>query len=167
MAAGRLVSQGRLPEAFWRDLGEHCFECGGCAYVCPTCSCFNVAELPATGEGVPASAGAVEPQVPGGPVGAPPDGTYTRERQRDCCTLAGFIRQAGGGYPRALCGERCRTRFFHKLSWQFVERVGALGCTGCGRCTIVCLGGIGIADVSERMTDALAAGRAAPAPKGA
>ncbi len=109
MAAGRLVSRGRLPPAFWDALGARCVECGGCAHVCPTCSCFTVADLPATGEGrlYPAEDG--EPAVPGGPVLAPADGTYERVRLRDGCTMAGFVRQAGGSYPRASCGERSRS----------------------------------------------------------
>jgi Fe-S oxidoreductase len=34
--------------------------------------------------------------------------------------------------------------------------MGALGCTGCGRCATVCLGGIGIDRISEEMTAVLA-----------
>ncbi len=168
MAAGRMVSQGRLPEAFWSALGERCVECGGCAFVCPTCNCFNVVDAPEAGSGVLPPAGGPEPAVPGGPVATGAEGTFERIRLRDSCQLAGFVRQYGGSYPRATCGERCRTRFFHKLSWQFVARVGTLGCTGCGRCVQVCLGGIGIDAVSQRMTDALVgAPAAAPAAKGA
>lgn len=159
MAAGRLISSGRLPDAFWADVGEHCVECGGCAFVCPTCSCFTVADLPAMGEGRIAPAEDGEPAVPGGPVRAPADGTYERVRLRDACNMAGYVRQAGGAYPRAACGERCRTRFFHKLSWQFVDRTGSLGCTGCGRCAVVCLGGQSIDRVSARMTPQLAAAK--------
>jgi formate hydrogenlyase subunit 6/NADH:ubiquinone oxidoreductase subunit I len=161
MAAGRLVSAGRLPDAFWADVGEHCVECGGCAFVCPTCSCFTVADLPAVGEGRIAPSADGEPAVPGGPVRAPEDGTYERVRMRDACNMAGYVRQAGGAYPRAACGERCRTRFFHKLSWQFVDRTGSLGCTGCGRCAVVCLGGQSIDRVSARMTPQLAAAKGA------
>jgi formate hydrogenlyase subunit 6/NADH:ubiquinone oxidoreductase subunit I len=135
MTAGRMVSQGRLSKRFWAGIGERCVECGGCAFVCPTCYCFNVADVPDhdTGE--------TDGQV------------FDRVRLRDNCQLAGFIRQAGAGYPRATCGERCQTRFFHKLSWQFVDRMGALGCTGCGRCAQVCLGGIGIDTVSDEITE--------------
>jgi formate hydrogenlyase subunit 6/NADH:ubiquinone oxidoreductase subunit I len=165
MAAGRMVSRGRLGERFWEDLGRRCVECGGCANVCPTCSCFNVVDVPAVGAGALPPAGAPEPAAPGAPTAPGTEGSYSRLRLRDNCLLAGFVRQAGGSYPRATCGERCRTRFFHKLSWQFVERVGALGCTGCGRCVQVCLARIGIDVVSQRMTDALVAA-AAPA-KGA
>ena len=145
MMAGRMVSQGRLPRDFWQGIGEQCVECGGCAFVCPTCYCFNVADV--ADLDAPASEGAA----------------YDRVRVRDSCQLAGFIRQAGGSYPRPTCGDRCQTRFFHKLSWQFVDRMKALGCTGCGRCVQVCLGGIGIDTVSEDVARASAASRTKPA----
>jgi len=161
MAAGRMTSQGRLPAAFWADLGERCVECGGCAFVCPTCSCFNVADVADAGTGEIGEAGAPESAAPGGPVTAPSEGSWERQRLRDNCVLAGFVRQAGGAYPRASCGERCLTRFFHKLSWQFVERTGALGCTGCGRCAVVCLAGIGIDRVSAMMTEQLVGAKGA------
>jgi len=153
MVGGRMVSAGRLPPAFWERLGERCFECGGCAFVCPTCYCFNVADVSPPGA-VPADGtdGSVAPAVPGGPTEPPADGRWERVRLRDCCNLPGFVRQAGGSYPRWTAGERCLTRFFHKLSWQFHRRMDALGCTGCGRCAQVCLGGIGIDQVSEEMT---------------
>jgi ferredoxin len=153
MAGSRMVSTGRLSEAFWMDVGERCFECGGCAFVCPTCYCFNVVDQPAPGagefppgDGGPGESAEAEPG---------PEGTWTRLRFRDNCMLAGFVRQAGGSYPRWTCGERCQTRFFHKLSWQFHRRMGALGCTGCGRCVTTCMGGIGIDRVSDQMTRAL------------
>jgi formate hydrogenlyase subunit 6/NADH:ubiquinone oxidoreductase subunit I len=168
MAAGRMVSQGRLPEAFWAELGERCVECGGCAFVCPTCNCFNVVDAPEAGAGTLPEPDGPEPAVPGGPTAPRAEGMFERLRLRDSCQLAGFVRQYGGSYPRDTCGKRCRTRFFHKLSWQFVARVGTLGCTGCGRCVQVCLGGIGIDVVSQRMTDVLVgAAPAAPAAKGA
>lgn len=145
MMAGRMISQGRLPRDFWQGIGERCVECGGCAFVCPTCYCFNVADVAnhdaAAGEGE----------------------AYDRVRLRDSCQLAGFIRQAGAGYPRPTCGDRCQTRFFHKFSWQFVDRMGALGCTGCGRCSQVCLGGVGIDTVSEIVVRASASARTKPA----
>jgi sulfhydrogenase subunit beta (sulfur reductase) len=145
MMAGRMVSQGRLPRGFWQNIGEQCVECGGCAFVCPTCYCFNVADV--ADHDAPADAGQA----------------FDRVRLRDSCQLAGFIRQAGAGYPRPTCGDRCQTRFFHKLSWQFVDRMGALGCTGCGRCTQVCLGEVGIDTVSENVVRASASSRTKPA----
>jgi hypothetical protein len=177
MAGSRMTSTGRLAPAFWERVGERCFECGGCAFVCPTCYCFNVADV-----GPPCAVDDCEgrvldvPAVPGGRVaGVEPaaegdeDAHWQRVRLRDCCMLAGFVRQAGGSYPRWSTGERCLTRFFHKLSWQFHARMGTLGCTGCGRCSVVCMGGIGIEQISAEMTAALqgatsaAAGGAKPA----
>ena len=156
MASARMVSTGRLDETFWRKVGERCVECGGCAYVCPTCWCFNVVDVTARGAaGFDDPAEDLSPAVPGGVTGSVPDGEWERVRMRDCCQQAGFIRQAGGGYPRWTCGERCLTRFFHKLSQQFQARTGASGCTGCGRCIQVCMGEEGIDRVAENMRDAL------------
>lgn len=153
MACGRLVSSGRLGREFWDEIGHRCFECGSCAFVCPTCSCFTVADVQAPGS---APFEDPAPAVPAS--GSPPDGEWERTRYRDCCQLAGFVRVAGGGYPRGDTGARCQTRFFHKMSWQFTERMGTPGCTGCGRCILACPAGNGISRVSERMTATLTAG---------
>ncbi len=157
MVASRMVSAGTLGRDFWDQIGERCSECGGCAFVCPTCSCFNVADVnPPGAAGFEEPGEEFAPAVPGGVTGEVPDGAWDRVRLRDCCILPGFIRQAGGGYPRETCGERCLTRFFHKLSLQFSDRMGALGCTGCGRCIVTCMGGCGIDRVAGLMTDTAA-----------
>jgi ferredoxin len=165
MAATRMVSAGRLDEAFWKGVGDRCFECGGCAFVCPTCWCFNVVDVAGPGTSVFEEAPAGQrPMAPGGASDRVRDGRWERVRLRDNCMLAGFIRQAGGGYPRITCGERCLTRFFHKLSQQFQERTGALGCTGCGRCISACLGEEGIDRIAEGMRDTLTGVGRASAP---
>ncbi len=156
MAASRMLSKGRLEHQFWDRIGERCVECGGCAFVCPTCYCFNVADIPVEqplldGE----EQGTLVPLVPGAPTKIPAAGTWERVRCRDCCMLAGYVRHAGGIYPRRSTGERCLTRFFHKLSWQFHFRMGRLGCTGCGRCIVACMGNIGISQVAEEMVEVL------------
>ena len=169
MAATRMVSAGELDAAFWRIVGDRCLECGGCAYLCPTCWCFNVVDLERDGEqSLEQAAGSVSPLAPGGLTERTRDGSWERVRVHDNCMLAGFVRQAGGGYPRLTCGERCLTRFFHKLSQQFHERMGAPGCTGCGRCVAACLGEEGIAVVAEAMRVVLTGpGRAGTAGGGA
>jgi ferredoxin len=165
MAASRLVSGSRLPRDYWKGVGERCSECGGCAFVCPTCSCFNVVDVEAPGSEVAEPAEGLFPTAPAGVTAAPRDGRWERVRLRDNCILPGFVREAGGGYPRWTCGERCVTRFFHKLSWQFHARMGAPGCTGCGRCILTCLGEEGIDRVATGMLDALRATRVPPAPE--
>jgi NAD-dependent dihydropyrimidine dehydrogenase PreA subunit len=165
MAATRMVSSGELPESFWRIVGDRCFECGGCAFICPTCWCFNVADVRGCGEAAfDEPADGLRPVTPA-ESHEPLTGSWERVRLRDCCNLAGFIRQAGGGYPRVTCGERCLTRFFHKVSQQFQERMGAPGCTGCGRCVQTCLGEEGIDAVAEGMRVVLTGpGRASTPP---
>ncbi|MFN8177568.1 MAG: 4Fe-4S dicluster domain-containing protein [bacterium] len=156
MAASRMISTGRLDESFWTIVGARCLECGGCAFVCPTCYCFHVADVNGPGEAAfEEPAGGFMPAAPGGITGDVRDGRWDRIRTRDCCTLSGYVRQAGGGYPRFTCGERCLTRFFHKLSAQFQQRMETLGCTGCGRCIQVCMGEEGIDRIAEGMRDAL------------
>ncbi|MEI8172355.1 MAG: hypothetical protein WCH07_02590, partial [Deltaproteobacteria bacterium] len=36
------LEDGTADEKVWEYLGSKCIMCGGCAYVCPTCTCFNV-----------------------------------------------------------------------------------------------------------------------------
>ena len=115
-AAIRRISTEAVPEELWQELGDRCLACGGCSYVCPTCSCFNVVDL---GLGV-----------------------GTRMRCWDSCALAGFTRMAGGHNPRKEKQDRRNRRFYHKLSYYYIQRQGRHGCVGCGRCISVCLGGI-------------------------
>lgn len=166
MAATRLLSAGRIEGRFWSIVGDRCFECGGCAFVCPTCWCFNVADVAPVGSApFDEHLEGLAPVVPGAALEPGASGEWERVRLRDCCNLAGFIRQAGGGYPRLTCGERCQTRAFHKLSQQFQERMGAPGCTGCGRCAQVCLGEEGIDAIAEGLRVVLTGpGRASTPP---
>ena len=91
-AAG--IRLGRLAPAFWKGVGDRCFECGGCAFVCPTCWCFNVADVAAPGEApFDEQSDGLRPMVPGGALEPRADGDWERVRMRDCCNLAGFIRQ--------------------------------------------------------------------------
>ncbi|MCS7224421.1 MAG: 4Fe-4S dicluster domain-containing protein [Armatimonadetes bacterium] len=162
MAAGRMVSRPLLKEEFWSRIGSRCVECGGCAFICPTCFCFNVVDRPLSPSLQEGDANELAfcPLL----VGFNGKGAdYERVRYRDCCMLQGFVRQAGGIYPRRTTGERCKTRFFHKLSWQFLGRMNRLGCTGCGRCLRTCLGEVGISRVATEMTEALAEKKLAPA----
>jgi sulfhydrogenase subunit beta (sulfur reductase) len=129
----RLISMGEVAEAVWEQIGRRCMECGGCSYVCPTCTCFTVADRPVSAE------------------------MTERVRLWDACALSGFTRMAGGHNPRKAVHDRRNRRFFRKLSHYFVQRELSVACVGCGRCVEVCHGDIGMASVVEIIRRAVAA----------
>ena len=114
-SAMRRISTGRVQDALWEKMSDSCLECGGCNMVCPTCYCFSVKDL---GQ----------------------DGSWIRCRMWDSCQYAAFTLEASGHNPRAHRKERMKRRFFHKVSAQYCQRDGTVGCVGCGRCIKVCLG---------------------------
>ena len=132
-ATVRYISQGKILEKTWEEIGNRCLECGGCTYVCPACTCFTVSDRP---------------------VG--PDETE-RVRIWDSCALAGFTRMAGGHNPRKAVHDRRNRRFFRKLAYYFIQRELAMACVGCGRCAEVCHGDIGMPSVVEMIRRATAA----------
>lgn len=114
-SAMRRVSTGRVAEELWARMEDHCLECGACNFVCPTCYCFSVKDRNEC------------------------DG-WTRCRTWDSCQFAAFTREASGHNPREARKDRLKRRFFHKVSAQYFQRDGMVGCVGCGRCIEVCLG---------------------------
>jgi ferredoxin len=124
-AVTKFISRGEIKEATWKKIGDRCLECGGCSYVCPTCTCFTVTDRP-TGEN-----------------------TYDRVRVWDSCALSGFTRMAGGHNPRKAVNDRRNRRFFRKLNHYFIQRELTQSCVGCGRCVRVCHGDIGMPEVVE------------------
>jgi ferredoxin len=124
-ATVRYVSQGRVLDKTWEEIGNRCLECGGCTYVCPACTCFTVSDRQ-TG----------------------PD-EIERVRIWDACALAGFTRMAGGHNPRRAVHDRRNRRFFRKLAHYFIQRELSMACVGCGRCAAVCHGDVGMPSVVE------------------
>ncbi|MGE5237105.1 MAG: 4Fe-4S dicluster domain-containing protein [Acidobacteriota bacterium] len=114
-SAMRRISTGRVPAELWEAAGGECFECGGCTLVCPTCYCFSVRDR----------------EVSGG---------WERCRVWDSCQYRAFTLEASGHNPREHRSDRIKRRFFHKVSAQYFQREGTVGCVGCGRCIQVCLG---------------------------
>jgi ferredoxin len=114
-SAMRRVSTGRVTPELWDALGDWCLECGGCNFICPTCYCFSVKDRRA-------------------------DEGLLRCRTWDSCQYAAFTLEASGHNPRKRKGDRVRRRFFHKVSAQYYQRDGDVGCVGCGRCITVCMG---------------------------
>jgi ferredoxin len=124
-ATVRYVTQDRILEKTWEEIGRRCLECGGCTYVCPACTCFTVSDRET------------------GP------GEVERVRIWDSCALSGFTRMAGGFNPRRAVHDRRNRRFFRKLAHYFIQRELSMACVGCGRCTAVCHGDVGMPSVVE------------------
>lgn len=107
----------RLPDLFkddkvWLEQSLRCLGCGACAYVCPTCACFDIQD---------------EANRQGG----------TRLRCWDSCGLSIFTLHTSGHNPRSVQSQRWRQRVMHKFSY-YLDRQGMLGCVGCGRCSRSC-----------------------------
>lgn len=117
--ASQRLRQGEIAPRIWESLSQRCQDCGGCAYLCPTCSCFTITDQPDS-----ATSG-------------------RRVRSWDTCTFSGFTRMAGGHNPVRREEAAIRQRFLHKLLYD-VEKHGRPSCVGCGRCVGACFGGTDI-----------------------
>jgi sulfhydrogenase subunit beta (sulfur reductase) len=131
-ATVRYVSQGKILDKTWEEIGNRCLECGGCTYVCPACTCFTVTDRKV------------------GP------NEIERVRIWDACALGGFTRMAGGHNPRKAVHDRRNRRFFRKLAHYFIQRELSMACLGCGRCAAVCHGDVGMPSVVEMIRRATA-----------
>lgn len=117
----RKLTSRSVSEELWKMMASRCIECGGCAFVCPLCTCFDVVDhkLPSENDGAVCG---------------------WRERCWDCCQFAGYSMEAAGVSPRPDKLSRFKRRFYHKLSYFYMEMDGRVGCVGCGRCIQVCFG---------------------------
>ncbi len=120
------ILAGGVSDVFWESVALRCFECGGCVYNCPVCTCFNVLDRAAS-----------------------PD-SGKRLRIWDSCMFKGFTRMAGGVLPAEAKINRTKRWFHHKLV-HWPAQFGAFGCVGCGRCAISCPGKIDMATVALRI----------------
>jgi ferredoxin len=119
----------RFNDRYWDLLAERCIGCRVCAYVCPTCRCFDVRDEAATRRANYAQ--------------------YERLRCWDSCTGPNYRVTAGGHNPRPAKGQRLRNRFFCKF-YYMLQDYGATGCVGCGRCIEACPVNI---DIVEMLND--------------
>jgi len=124
--AAKLLAHDKVEDEFWDEIGKRCISCGGCTYVCPTCTCFDVYDRGSKNEGV-------------------------RLRCRDSCLLGGFTREASRHNPRGSDGKRTKRRIEHKLLYDPMRWDGETGCIECGRCDNACPTGIGMYNVVKEM----------------
>jgi ferredoxin len=96
----------------WMQQSLRCIGCGACAFVCPTCACFDIQD---TRKGTRAA----------------------RKRSWDSCGFSLFTLHASGHNPRTTQDSRWRQRVMHKFAYM-PERQNVLGCVGCGRCGRSC-----------------------------
>jgi ferredoxin len=110
----------------WNEVARRCLSCSICAYVCPSCSCFDVHH---------------EGNAWGG-----------REfRCWDACTYALFTHHASGHNPRGSTDARYRQRTLHKFSYVAPGEDEVIRCVGCGRCVAHCPVGIDIHEAVRRV----------------
>ena len=127
--AVKLLAESGVPDRIIEELSRRCQDCGGCAYICPTCTCFNITDIKLS------------------------EDNGERIRSWDACTFGGFTRMAGNHNPVAVDSQRIRKRFLHKLQHD-VSRHGRTSCVGCGRCVGMCFGGVDIIRFIDMLTAA-------------
>jgi len=99
----------------WEEKAQLCFSCGSCNLVCPTCYCFDVQD----DFNWDMSSG-------------------SRYRIWDGCMLANFATVAGDHNFREEKAARYRHRYLRKGKY-IPEKIGQIGCVGCGRCITACV----------------------------
>ncbi|MGE5318391.1 MAG: 4Fe-4S dicluster domain-containing protein [Chloroflexota bacterium] len=97
---------------FWVENSLRCVGCSACAFVCPTCACFDMQDESNGKTGV-------------------------RYRSWDSCGTALFTLHTSGHNPREVQSQRWRQRIMHKFSYM-PDRNNSYGCVGCGRCSRGC-----------------------------
>jgi ferredoxin len=107
----------------WKSMTLRCLGCGACAFNCPTCHCFDIADEGNSSGGV-------------------------RVRNWDACQFGLYSLHASGHNPRDVQSKRQRQRIYHKFK-TYPEKFGSTLCTGCGNCTRQCPVSLGVRPVLE------------------
>ncbi len=102
----------KFDSPLWAEQSLRCLGCGACAFVCPTCACFDIQDEADTKQG-------------------------QRLRTWDSCGMRIFTLHSSGHNPRDKQSQRWRQRVYHKFAY-YPERLGTLGCVGCGKCSRAC-----------------------------
>jgi len=123
----RIMTQDKVKQSIWDDMGLRCVACSGCITLCPTCSCFSFMDRLDDDRGV-------------------------RLRYCDGCIYAGFTRMAGDNAPFPMHKDHIRRFFEHKLNID-TARYKRPGCVGCARCVETCPGNIDIRKFIEAVVE--------------
>ena len=107
---------GIFDHGLWDRVSEKCVHCGACAYLCPTCHCFDISDK----------------------------GNYEESKRIRCwdvCMSTKFTNMAGGHNPREEVKTRYRQRIMHKFNY-YMKNFDTISCVGCGRCITECPAGM-------------------------
>ncbi len=108
---------------YWAEFSKRCMGCGICTFLCPTCHCFDIQDIVKNGEGV-------------------------RQRTWDSCQFDYYSIHASNHNPRPEKKNRQRNRVYHKFYYS-ENKLGLVGCVGCGRCINLCPVNIDIIEVIQ------------------
>ncbi|NLI99460.1 4Fe-4S dicluster domain-containing protein [bacterium] len=109
---------------FWEETHFTCIGCGTCAFVCPSCHCFDISDDSKGSRG-------------------------KRSRQWDSCLYKEYTIETSGHNPRPSGAQRWRQRLNHKFNY-FHQVFGMYQCLGCGRCGRACPVNINIAELASK-----------------
>ncbi|MGE5679570.1 MAG: 4Fe-4S dicluster domain-containing protein [Bacillota bacterium] len=110
----------------WDIYSSRCLGCASCAYLCPTCHCFDIVDEMKYDHGL-------------------------RRKNWDACQFPVFTVHASGHNPRDLQSKRYRQRVMHKFKY-YNDRFNKTLCTGCGRCVRACPVNLDIYQVVTELT---------------
>ena len=125
---GHLLEEG-FDHPAWKRATEHCLSCSTCAYVCPSCTCFDMNHEGSAWCG-------------------------SQCRSWDACTYATFTLHASGHNPRSTKSDRFRQRVLHKFAFAEKDQ-DTFRCVGCGRCVTLCPAGVDIVEVVRSVVTAI------------
>ncbi len=109
----------------WDEVSDKCIGCSVCAYLCPTCHCFDVNDEVTKDKG-------------------------RRYRTWDACMFSKFTLHTSGHNPRTKNSQRMRQRVLHKFNYLDKNK-NIVACSGCGRCIINCPVSLDIRDIFKKI----------------